>query len=253
MSNPVVRYASPSIGCKIRATPGGSELTSISQHDLMYEKPGYGHQVAALGGTNYTWAYVHYYQSVPSPAQGDGWIAIENTVAVSPVVPTKAQTYHSTSYLSGMQMLTNARYIYNYLSNQGWYHNAIIGVLGNMEKESTFNPTLVNSDSGAFGLTQWNPAGKLRVWAGQQGLSYQDIETQIKRILYEVENPLEQWVSTNHSSRMSFSEYTRANASFALLTEVFLCCYEIPGNEALLLPERVQNAQKWDTLISYLL
>ena len=48
----------------------------------------------------------------------------------------------SNAYLSQSQMTDNAQYIADYLINKGWTRNAIAGILGNMQRESTLNPGL---------------------------------------------------------------------------------------------------------------
>ena len=48
----------------------------------------------------------------------------------------------SNAYLSQPQMTDNAQYIADYLYARGWTQNAIAGILGNMQRESTMNPGL---------------------------------------------------------------------------------------------------------------
>ena len=69
----------------------------------------------------------------------------------------------SNEYLSLEQMKGNALYIWTRLKGAGWTENAVAGVLGNMQSESTINPGLFenrdygNMDNG-YGLVQWTPA-----------------------------------------------------------------------------------------------
>lgn len=49
-------------------------------------------------------------------------------------------TYNSSQRLNQQQMEINARYIWNYLQAQGWTLNAVAGMLGNMQSESSINP-----------------------------------------------------------------------------------------------------------------
>ena len=49
-------------------------------------------------------------------------------------------TYNSSNTLTMEQMKVNATYIWNYLREQGWTLNAVAGVLGNMQSESSINP-----------------------------------------------------------------------------------------------------------------
>lgn len=43
-------------------------------------------------------------------------------------------------YLNMPQMTENAKHIMSYLLDKGWTKNAICGMLGNMQTESTINP-----------------------------------------------------------------------------------------------------------------
>lgn len=82
--------------------------------------------------------------------------------------------YNSNSYLTLDQMKVNAQYILDYLRNRGWTKNAVCGMLGNMQTESTINPGIwqslkKNHHSNGFGLVQWTPASKYINWANAQG------------------------------------------------------------------------------------
>ena len=49
-------------------------------------------------------------------------------------------TYNSSNTLTLEQEQINATYIWNALGSQGWTLNAVAGMLGNMQSESTINP-----------------------------------------------------------------------------------------------------------------
>lgn len=49
-------------------------------------------------------------------------------------------TYDSSNALTMQQMEINAIYIWAYLQNAGWTLNAVAGILGNMQSESSINP-----------------------------------------------------------------------------------------------------------------
>lgn len=49
-------------------------------------------------------------------------------------------TYDSSQALTLEQEQVNARYIWAYLQAKGWTLNAVAGVLGNMQSESSINP-----------------------------------------------------------------------------------------------------------------
>ena len=82
----------------------------------------------------------------------------------------------SNAYLSQSQMTDNAQYIADYLFARGWTQNAIAGILGNMQRESTMNPGLWESliygnMSSGYGLVQWTPATGYISWADARGIS----------------------------------------------------------------------------------
>lgn len=137
-------------------------------------------------------------------------------------------------------MTVNANYIYSYLLSAGWSKNAICATLGNMQQESTINPGIVNS-IGATGLVQWYPGTKLTYWCSSMGYNWRSIDSQLKRILYEVESNL-QWIATD-SFPLSFAEYTVSNQSLAYLVEAFCKNYERTDVE--LLEKRISYAEYW--------
>src|SRR5699024_5740954 len=117
--------------------------------------------------------------------------------------------YSSNSYLNKEQMTVNATYIMGEMTAQGWSKNAVAGMLGNMETESTINPGLWQSliegnMSGGYGLVQWTPASNYINWANSNGYNIGDINGQIERLNYELENGL-QYIPTSQYP-MSFAE-----------------------------------------------
>ena len=155
------------------------------------------------------------------------------------------------SYLTRNEMTVNAQYILNYLTNRGWSKNAICGMLGNMETESTINPCIwQNLDSGnmnvGFGLVQWTPASKYINWCNDRGLEYANINSNLMRIEYEVENNL-QWIPTTQYP-MTFQEFKTSSHTPVYLADVFLKNYERPANPNQ--PNRGTQAQYWfDNLV----
>ncbi len=114
-------------------------------------------------------------------------------------------------YLSMAEMQINAEYIYNFFSKAGWSHNAICGLLGNMQYESNFSPKTWHDhrvDSAAYGLSQWNPSDDYFSWAEKNGLDPDDIDVQLNRILSEVDGTIYQWQGFRHEANMSFEDYT---------------------------------------------
>ena len=149
----------------------------------------------------------------------------------------------SNAYLTMDEMKVNAHYISGHLLSHNWTYNAIAGVLGNMQVESTINPGIWQSlnegnMTGGYGLVQWTPASKYTDWADSRGLEWGHPDSQIARILYEVDNNI-QWI---HPS-MTFKQFTLSTLPPYDLAVLFLHHYERPAE-----PDddnRGQNANFW--------
>lgn len=145
-------------------------------------------------------------------------------------------------------MKVNAAFIREYLITRGWSLNAICGMLGNMQTESTINPGIwqslkLNNFSGGFGLVQWTPATKYTNWCDANGLAWGNIVSNLKRIEYEVDNDL-QWINPN----MSFREFSKSKQTPYQLGLLFLKHYERPANPNQ--PQRGTQAEFWYEYLS---
>lgn len=142
-------------------------------------------------------------------------------------------TYNSSNALTMEQMKVNASYIARYLQGQGWTINAIAGMLGNMQSESSINPGRWQSDIVApsdptyagYGLVQWTPYTKYTNWVTGDPST---MDNNISRILYEVQNNI-QWIATT-TYNFSFSEFTHSTDSAYNLAMAFLANYERPSD-----------------------
>jgi hypothetical protein len=146
------------------------------------------------------------------------------------------------------EMTVNAQYVLNYLLGKGWTKNSICGMLGNMQSESSINPARWQSDvigdmSAGFGLVQWTPASKYIDWANANGLSYPEMDSNLARILYEVDNNI-QWINSN----MTFKEFTTSTDTAYNLAMLFLSSYERPANPDQ--PNRGTQAENWFTTLT---
>lgn len=152
----------------------------------------------------------------------------------------------SNTYLEVEEMKDNAQYIYDKLFALGWTPNAICGVLGNMQSESTMNPGLwesldeFNMERG-FGLVQWTPATNFTEWATANGLDWYSIDSQIARIKYEYDTHIEFYPTTLYP--MTFEEFIHSTDSPNNLALIFLKNYERPLNQDQ--PIRGTNANYW--------
>ena len=159
----------------------------------------------------------------------------------------KGTVHCGNRFLNMEEMTDNAQYIMYYLIDKGWTKNAIAGMLGNMQTESTINPCIWqnlsegNMDLG-YGLVQWTPASKYIDWCHANGLKYNDMDSNLKRILYEVEQNI-QWI---HSS-MTFREFTQSTDTPYNLGLLFLSAYERPANPHQ--PIRGEQAEYWFSVL----
>jgi murein DD-endopeptidase MepM/ murein hydrolase activator NlpD len=148
------------------------------------------------------------------------------------------------------EMTVNAQYILDYLTSRGWTENAVAGMLGNMQTESTINPAIwQNLDAGntalGFGLVQWTPATKYFDWCQANGLTPAEMDSNLKRIEWEVENN-QQWISTGDYP-LSFQEFKISTDTPEYLGQAFLRNYERPADQTQ--PDRSTQARYWyDTL-----
>ena len=171
-------------------------------------------------------------------------------------------------------MKPNARYIYQYLHNDGWTLNAIAALLGNIQVESKMSPwmwqgtidgSIINDDethtlnesvlldsTPGYGLVQWTPYSKYIDWCITNHLDYWDIDSQLSRICWEVENN-EQWiVNSSKGYNITFSDFITSTESAYWLAGAFAFCYERPGSSTgteaeqnNLKIERGNNAKYW--------
>jgi hypothetical protein len=143
-------------------------------------------------------------------------------------------TFSGNRYLTLEEMTENAQYILDYLTAKGWSKNAVCGMLGNMQTESTINPAIweglnEGNTSGGFGLVQWTPATKYLDWCTANNLNYPEMDSNLLRIIYEVENGL-QWGydSEGNPPPYSFSDFTKSTEDPYTLGMNFLWYYERP-------------------------
>ena len=152
---------------------------------------------------------------------------------------------HGNFYCDEAQMQNNAYIIYSRYYNT-WTLNAIAGLLGNMETESTINPGVwQNLNEGVvnlgFGLVQWTPSTNYTAWAQENGYDIDDGDGQLVWIdtLSETSG---QWIPTPEYN-MSWDEFKTSTDSPENLASAFLHNFERAGVEVE--NERRQQARKW--------
>ena len=165
-------------------------------------------------------------------------------------VPSYNQSYFNNSALNHneyqRQVLVdqekNAKAIYDFFIKQGWTAQAICGMLGNIQVESHFDPNIHEYGGGpGYGLVQWTPKSKLVDWAKARGLDYTKLDTQCKRIQWEVDNNV-QYYSTK-TYRMTFKQFTQSRETPTYLAKVFIVNYERPKVQNQ--PNRGKYAENW--------
>lgn len=146
-------------------------------------------------------------------------------------------------YLSKSEMENNASLIWAFLGGKGWTKEAVAGLLGNFEKESSVNPgiwqDLTENYQAGYGLAQWTPATKYIDWAGSgwQGNG----NKQLQRLIYEKDNGI-QWITTS-AYPLEFSEFTTSTRTPEYLAYVWMYNYERPADYDQ--PERKSYARAW--------
>lgn len=161
--------------------------------------------------------------------------------------------YTGNFYLSQSQMEVNATWIYNYLStcSNPWTIEAISGMLGNAQTESTINPGiwqgLKENFGPGYGLTQWTPYAKYWDWCQSEGLEPSNIESACKRLILESESGGLQWV-THSNYPLTFEQYIKSTATPYHLGMTFLNNYEMPAQ--INQPIRGTQAENWYTFLS---
>lgn len=159
--------------------------------------------------------------------------------------------FNESEPLTTEEMKVNARYLYEVLHYiHGWTMNAVAGMLGNNQAESSINPgRWQNDDVGnynlGYGLVQWTPVTKYTDWCSSSGFSDpSDMDANIARIIHELENG-GQWYATN-SYDMSFSEFATSDLDSGTLAKAFLLNYERPLDQSSSVQEyRAELATVW--------
>lgn len=148
-------------------------------------------------------------------------------------------------YLSTGEMQNNARIIFSYLLARGWTVNAIAGMLGNMQKESTINPgiwqNLTPNPNLGWGLVQWTPSTNFTSWAASHGYANDDGNAQLQWIDEETV-PFGQWIPTAQYPE-TFTEFKVSEQTPEYLADCFLKNFERPGS--IDQPDRQKFARYW--------
>lgn len=127
------------------------------------------------------------------------------------------------------QMEVSALYIYSALTDKGWTQEAIAGLLGNLQHESSINPGRWEGDSvgsgPGYGLVQWTPYTNYTNWCEATGRSDpSEMDNAIDRIQYELVNGGQYYATEEYP--LSFHEFTQSTGSPYDLACAFAWNYE---------------------------
>lgn len=139
------------------------------------------------------------------------------------------------------EMTVNSEFILSYLLSKGWSKNAVCGMLGNMQSESSINPVRWQSDISydhdpyihvaghGYGLVQWTPFNKYTVWCRDLGIPYNKMTSNLARIDWEVENN-QQWINSLDPKNRTFKEFSQSLDHPFDLAMAFISAYERPAD-----------------------
>lgn len=164
--------------------------------------------------------------------------------------------------LNASQMELSALYVYSALTDKGWTVEAISGLLGNVENESSINPGRWQSDdvgntSMGYSLVQWTPSTNYTDWCAAEGRSDpSEMDNAIARLIYELDNNLQYYATDGYP--YSFREFTQSKKAPYELACAFAWNYErswvvLYGSEEekeALRQKRGSSAEKWYTYLT---
>lgn len=175
-------YASAGIQIPRTSETQQSALTAVTKDqaipgDLAFTSPANSHHVGVYLGKN---------QVIESPESG-------KVVTVSDATASRWVSFgHSdkvTQQASGVANGAGAQGVWSFLTSAGYSPQAAAGILGNMEQESTVDPTLIqgNGRGPAAGIVQWeNYNTKSGRWksmadyASSKGKDWTDLQSQLE-------------------------------------------------------------------------
>lgn len=143
--------------------------------------------------------------------------------------------------------LQNAKDFYDFFSGKGLDPDEVIGVMGNVEQESGFNPAASNNLGGGHGgLVQWSAPRRKQILANT-GIDVWDGKTSVRQQAEAL------WWEMNHGDdgAQKFLQLTKdKNMTVADSARLFNLLVERPGDPSKEIPLRVGHAMKWARDIS---
>ncbi|MCL2638160.1 MAG: phage tail tip lysozyme [Oscillospiraceae bacterium] len=165
--------------------------------------------------------------------------------------------------LSESQKISNAEYIHRVLKEQGWSTQAIAALLGNIEKESGFNPAayeVPGNKNRGYGLIQWTPATPFLSHFGINEVEADEMALNSPSILIDMQLEFltltsttscydtRQWYPTMRffsPYEMSFNSFITSTNCPRELASVFHSHYERSADSEDGIRGRADSAEKW--------
>lgn len=162
----------------------------------------------------------------------------------------------SREYLTEEQMQNNAVIIYRYFSARGWTLEAISGMLGNFDLESTLNPRIESANGSHRGLAQWITdymynimdilfGGHVEWWLGYNQLDM--IYAQYEEYIGTQHRGIDKEWQTTDTYNVRWDEWASSTEAPDYLARVFNFNYEKSGATN---PKREEYAIKWYNYLS---
>lgn len=122
---------------------------------------------------------------------------------------------------------------------------SVVSTMGNIARESEFNPDLVEVGSGVgFGLCQWSYTRREQLESYGTDIDHQLLFLQDELMGTHNSSTAEfQWI--NKSGYLSHSDFINGNGSIEELTKAFCFCWERPNYELSHIDERIQCANEY--------
>lgn len=105
--------------------------------------------------------------------------------------------------MSRSHATTNEEYCYYYLTKtMGLNTAAASGIMANLDRESSFNPTISGDSGSSFGICQWHADRKTQLieYCNSNGLDYHTLSGQLSFMNYELRNKFPDLLNTLKST-----------------------------------------------------
>ena len=138
------------------------------------------------------------------------------------------------------------QYVWNYLNGLSLPHKSISAVMGNIEWESSFDPSLVESGSGiGFGLCQWSFERRTQLERYGTTLDKQCnfLADELLKTNFTGGIASFQWINKN--GYLSYDDFMTANGSIDDLTSAMCFCWERPAYATSHIDKRIQSANDY--------